>query len=119
MSDRNRGRVEETIRQLVAEVLLRKVKDPRLSNISVIRVELSKDYSVAKIFYNLIGGQKHSDISEAEKGLESGKGFIRGKIRKHLRLRIIPELVFIYDTSLDRAMHIEELIDRIHEDREE
>jgi ribosome-binding factor A len=119
MNERNKGRIEETIRQIVAELLMRKVKDPRVADVSVLRVEVSRDYSVAKIFYNLIGGSEPARIEDAGRGLSSGKGFMRRFIRKHLRLRVIPELVFIYDSSLDRAMHIEEMIDRIHEEEKE
>ena len=119
MSERIKGRIEETIRQMVAELLMRKVKDPRVTDVSVLRVDVSKDYSVAKIYFNLIGGSEPERISNAEKGLSSSRGFIRMHIKKHLRLRVIPELVFIYDSSLDRAMHLEEIIDQIHSEEED
>jgi len=114
MSEKNRGRVEETIRQMVAELLLRKVKDPRVTDVSILRVEASRDYSIAKIYFNLIGGSEPEKIAEAEKGLASSRGFMRMHIKKHIRLRVIPVLIFIYDSSLDRAMHLEEIIDEIH-----
>jgi ribosome-binding factor A len=116
MSERNKGRVEETIRQMVASLLLRKVKDPRVTDVSILRVEASRDYSVAKIYFNLIGGSEPERVAEAEKGLASSRGYMRMHIKKHIRLRVIPELVFIFDSSLDRAMHLEEVIDRIHSD---
>jgi len=119
MSERIRGRVEETIRQMVAELLMRKVKDPRVTDVSILRVDVSNDYSVAKIYFNLIGGSEPDRISNAEKGLQSSRGFIRMHIKKHLKLRVIPELVFIYDSSLDRAMHLEEIIDQIHSEEED
>ncbi len=109
MSERNKGRIEETIRQMVASLLLRKVKDPRVTDVS-------RDYSVAKIYFNLIGGSDPEKVAEAEKGLLSSRGYMRMHIKKHIRLRVIPELVFIFDSSLDRAMHLEEVIDRIHSD---
>jgi ribosome-binding factor A len=118
MSERTKGRIEETIRQVVAELLLRKVKDPRVTDVSVVRVDISKDYSVAKIYFNLIGGSEPERIAEAEKGLASSRGFMRMHVKKHLRLRVIPELVFRYDASLDRAMHLEEIIESIHEEEE-
>lgn len=118
MSERNKGRVEETIRQMVASLLLRKVKDPRVTDVSILRVEASRDYSVAKIYFNLIGGSEPERVAEAEKGLASSRGYMRMHIKKHIRLRVIPELVFIFDSSLDRAMHLEEVIDRIHSDED-
>ena len=114
MSDRSRGRIVETLRQLVAELLMRRVKDPRVADVSITRVEVSKDYSVAKVYYNLIGGSDPERTAGAAAGLASCRGYLRGQVKRHVRLRVIPELVFIYDAALDRAMHIEELIDTIH-----
>lgn len=120
MSDRNKGRVEETILELVAQLLLRRVKDPRVADVSPTRVDVSRDYSVAKIYYNLIGGGGEQRVAEASAGLASCRGFIRGQVKRQVRLRTIPELVFLYDVSLDRAMHIEELLEKIqHDDPEQ
>ena len=113
MNERIKGRIEETIRQSLAELILRKVKDPRVADVSILRVNVSKDYSVAKVYFNLIGGSEPERISEAEKGLASSRGFMRMNIKKHLKLRVIPELVFMYDSSLDRAMHLEEIFEDI------
>jgi len=114
MAEKQKARAEEAIRQMIAELLLRRVKDPRVSQVSIIDVRLSKDYSVAKILYNIVGGE--GDSEEVRKGLDSCRHFIRSQLKKNLRLRVIPELVFIYDVSLDRAMAIEELLHRIHDE---
>ena len=117
MSEKSKARVEEEIMTLVAELLLRRVKDPRVANVSITHVEAARDYSTAKILYNVIGGAR--DPAAVQKGLVSCTGYLRGQIAKRLRLRVIPELIFSYDTSLDRAMKIEELIDRIHHEDDE
>ena len=114
MDDKHKGRVEESIHQMIAELLIRRVKDPRVKFVSITGVKVSKDYSVAKILYNVVGGNE--DLENVKKGLTSCRGFIRSQIKKKLRLRVIPELVFIYDTSLDRAMAIEELLQQIQDD---
>ncbi|MBN1165148.1 MAG: 30S ribosome-binding factor RbfA [Candidatus Krumholzibacteriota bacterium] len=116
MNGKHKARVEETIHQLVAQLLVRKVKDPRVTNVSIIRVEAAKDYSIAKIFYNIIGGSEN--LEEVARGLSSSRGFIRSQVKKAIRLRVIPELVFIYDSSLDKAMELEDLIDRLHQEKE-
>jgi ribosome-binding factor A len=112
MSEKQRARIEESIHKLVAELLVRRVKDPRVENVSITRVKASKDFTSAKILYNIIGGG--SDKAEIEAGLKSCRGFIRGQLRKNLRLRVTPELTFIYDASLDTAMEIESLIQTLH-----
>lgn len=117
MNEKHKARVEEEIMALVAELLLRRVKDPRVANVSVTRVEAAKDYSTAKIFYNVVGGA--DDPAAVQHGLASCSGFIRGQIGRRLRLRVVPELIFRYDVSLDRAMKIDELIEKIHREDEE
>ncbi len=114
MSDKARARIEETIHQLVAELLVRRVKDPRVANVSITLVKTSKDYTLAKILYNVIGDS--DDLADVAAGLRSCSGFIRSQIRSHLRMRVIPELTFIYDASLDKAMAIEEIIQNIHDE---
>ncbi len=114
MSNKSKGRVEETIHRLVAEILIRRVKDPRVENVSITGVKLSRDYSVAKIKFNVIGGS--DDLDKVKEGLEKCSGYIRSQLKPRLRIRVIPELVFSYDSSLDRAMRIEKLIDRIHQE---
>lgn len=112
MIGKHKARIEETIHQLIAELLVRRVKDPRVANVSVTHVETSKDYTTARVMYNVIGGG--DDLVNIQKGLESCKGFIRSRIKKRIRMRVIPELVFIYDASLDRAMEIERLLKNIN-----
>ncbi len=119
MNEKQKARIEDEIRVLVSELIIRRVKDPRVANVSVTRVETSRDYSVAKIFYNVVGGA--GDPVVVQQGLESSRRWMRSQIARRLRLRTVPELVFVYDVSLDRAMKIEELLERIHredEDRE-
>ncbi|HUV35573.1 MAG TPA: 30S ribosome-binding factor RbfA [Patescibacteria group bacterium] len=117
MGDKQRARVEESLHQLIAGLLVRRVKDPRVANVSITRVKMSKDYTLAKVLYNIIGGS--DNLPDVEAGLQSCSGFIRNQIRGHMRLRVIPELVFIYDASLDRAMEIESLIQTIHDEEKE
>ena len=117
MSEKHKARIEEEIMALIAELLLRRVKDPRVANVSITRVEAAKDYSTAKIFYNIIGGS--NDPAPVQQGLVSCSGFLRGQIGRRLRLRVVPELIFRYDISLDRAMKIDELIEKIHREDEE
>jgi ribosome-binding factor A len=112
MKGKYKGRMEETIRQFIAELLMRKVKDPRVANVTIQRVKASDDFSVAKIYYNIIGGI--DDLDTVRAGLASSRGFIRNEIKTHIRMRIIPDLVFVYDKSLDEAMRIDEIIDEIH-----
>ncbi len=117
MSEKHKARIEDEIMALVAELILRRVKDPRVANVSITRVEAAKDYSTAKIFYNVIGGA--GDPAAVQQGLVSCSRFLRGQIGRRLRLRVVPELIFRYDVSLDRAMKIDELIEKIHRENDD
>jgi ribosome-binding factor A len=113
MNEKHKARIEEEIMALIAELILRRVKDPRVANVSITHVEAAKDYSTAKILYNIVGGA--NDPVAVQQGLVSCSSYLRGQIGKRLRLRVI----FRYDVSLDRAMKIDELIDKIHREDEE
>jgi len=117
MNEKQKSRIEEEIQVLIAELLLRRVKDPRVAHVSITRVEAAKDYSTAKVWYNVVGGA--AGAADVQKGLASCAAYVRRQIARRLHLHVIPELVFMYDTSLDRAMKIEELIERIHREDEE
>lgn len=117
MNEKQKARIEDEIRLLVSELIIRRVKDPRVANVSVTRVEASRDYSMARIFYNVVGGAE--DPAAVQRGLESSRRWMRSQIARRLRLRTVPELVFVYDVSLDRAMKIEELLERIHREDED
>jgi ribosome-binding factor A len=117
MKDKYKARLEEQLARFIAELFLRKIKDPRTMNVTVQQVKAADDFSTAKIYYNLIGDD--NDMEEVRAGLESCKSFIWNEIKNHFRLRKIPELIFVYDVSLDRAMKIENIIDEIHREEEE
>lgn len=114
MKDKYKARMEEQLARFIAELFLRKLKDPRVANVTVQKVKAADDFSTAKIYYNMIG--EDNDIEDVRAGLESSKSFIWNEIKNHFRLRKIPELIFVYDVSLDRAMKIESIIDEIHKE---
>ena len=117
MKDKYKARMEEQLARFIAELFLRKMKDPRIANVTVQKVKAADDFSVAKVYYNMIGDD--NELEEVKKGLSSCKSFIWNEVKNHFRLRKIPELIFVYDVSLDRAMKIENIIDEIHRESEE
>jgi len=122
------GRLGEEIRRVVSDLLLRELKDPRLSAmISITAVDVTSDGSYATIFLSVLGlnpnaedaAQQQEDALEA---LRNAKGFIRKEIGKQIKLRHVPDLIFKIDTSLEYGRHIDELIDKLdikHDDEEE
>jgi ribosome-binding factor A len=101
-------RVNEIIKEILSELLLLQIKDPRVGMVTITSVRASADLSSAKVFYTVMGGVDRR--ADTEKGLRSAKGFMRKVVADELKLRAAPELRFEYDDSLDRAMGIEKAL---------
>jgi len=102
-------RIADQMQRELADIFLHEIKDPRVQQITVTAVEVSRDYSHAKVFYTILGSQEEKFL--AEKGLGNANGFLRSSLSHRIKLRIIPQLHFIYDESVERGMHLSKLID--------
>ena len=103
-------RVAEEIRKIVANVLRNDIRDPRLPVIvSVTHVKVTRDFSHASIYYSVYGTEK--EVSDCADALKSASAFIRREIAGKIKLRIVPELHFIADDSIERAIRLSKLID--------
>jgi len=105
---------EDMKRELTA--LLRDVKDPRTQGklLTVVRVNLSGDGAVAKVYVSAMEGFEAA--REAVQGLKSAAGFLRGEVGRRLQLRHAPELRFIADNSIETGTEIIKKIDSLKED---
>lgn len=98
----------------IADILMRKIKDPRIGFVTVTDVEVADDLRNAKVFVSVYGGDKEQTL----KGLKSATAFIRLELGKRMRMRFIPELLFRFDSTLERGAHIMELLRELEEDKE-
>ena len=108
------GRVEKVanaIKEETGNIIQNELRDPRLGFITVMRVELTKDLQLARIYCSVMGSEDKKD--KAMEGLESARGFIRRLLSERLKLRLSPELVFKLDKSVDCSIEISETIERI------
>ena len=101
-------RVAEQIQRELADLLRLEVKDPSVGMITITDVEVTNDYSHAKIFFTLLGDEAR--VKEALKGLQSAAGFLRSEISHRMKLRTMPQLHFVHDTSIERGMQLDQLI---------
>ncbi|MGC9386053.1 MAG: 30S ribosome-binding factor RbfA [Hydrogenovibrio sp.] len=105
------NRVALEIRKTLSEILHRDTKDPRLEKVNITECKISRDLSIAKVYFTIIGANEEEPAAQdAIKALEKAKGFFRSEIGKRMKLRITPEIRFFYDTVAENASHIEELI---------
>lgn len=106
-------RLEGELMKVLAEIIREDLKDPRLSLISITDVSVAKDLSFAKIFIS------HLDEEKAKAGLDAlnkGKGFIRKQIGMKLKLRIVPEIAFFIDDTLNYSLKINKILKSIEKD---
>ena len=113
MSNPRVRKIADRIQVTVAEMLERRIKDPRLGFVTVTDVRVSGDTQHASIFYTVLGEEDEATLSAA--ALESAKGLIRAEVGKQLGTRHVPTLEFIRDALPEDARHIDELLDRVRE----
>jgi ribosome-binding factor A len=101
-------RIADRIQVIVAEMLERRVKDPRLGFVTVTDVRVSGDTQHATIFYTVMGSDE--DRAGTRAALESAKGLLRSEVGKRLGMRHTPTLEFVLDALPDSAAHIEDLL---------
>lgn len=112
------NRISEEVKRAVSRLLYDGLKDPRINSMTTITdVEVTNDLSYANIFVSVLGNEKEK--RDSLKGLQSAKGFIRNEIGKQVDLRHIPEPVFHLDESLEQAMHITDLINKVNKEDKE
>ena len=105
---RRTDRVGEAIQELVAGLLVRDIKDPRIGLITITGVRISPDLRHARIFFSSLGDDEQRNRSL--RGLRSAAGFVRGQIARQLNLRVAPEIVFEFDPSLEEAEKLSRLL---------
>ena len=112
---KRQARVGDLLKQTIAELLQRKVKDPRVEGVTITGVDVSVDLRVCRVFFCVFDAEKKE---HAKEGLESTAGFMRHELRKELRLKHVPEIFFIYDASFDYGTKIDELLEKLDKDEE-
>lgn len=107
MPNFRKDRVAGLIREVIADIIVRRIKDPRVQGITITDVRMSADLKIARVYFSSLTDGKAEDH---QKGLESAQGFLRRELRKELDLRYIPELSFFYDTAFDYSVKISEIL---------
>ena len=103
-------RLGNQILRTLNELLRFETKDPRLEFVSLTSVDLSKDLSVARIYFSIL--DPSADPAPVQQGLEKASGFLRAKLGQAIKVRHVPELRFEHDDSAAEGQRISDLIDR-------
>lgn len=101
-------RVGELLQAEIADLLLRQLKDPRLSMATISRVDVTPDLREARVYVSRVGSE--SEQKETMEGFGRAVGFIRGQLGKRLKLRYTPSLTFLLDTAIADGVRISRLL---------
>jgi ribosome-binding factor A len=120
MSSPRVRRIADRIKVIVAEMLERRIKDPRLGFVTVTDVRVSGDTQQATVFYTVLDqgtGDGGSDAAAALAGtaaaLESARGLIRSEVGRQLGMRHVPTIEFVHDALPESARHLDDLLERV------
>lgn len=103
------------MQRVLAELIPREVKDPRVGPVTITQVALAPDLSQAQVYFVPFGSTQHPD---ALAGLTAAAGFLRGEVGRRVGMRHAPRLAFVVDDSFDRAAHLTALIADANKPRE-
>ena len=102
-------RIAEQIQRELSEIIRLELKDPRVGMITLTDVEVTPDHEHAKIFFTRLGDA--ADNKQVTRALQHAAGFLRTELAHRMRLRIVPQLAFEYDESVERGVRLSNLID--------
>ena len=102
-------RLGNEVLRTLSELLRFETKDPRLDGVSLTSVDLSRDLSVARVYFSLLDPKESPE--PALEGLQRAAGFLRSKLGAAIKIRHVPELRFVHDDSAEQSAKISQLID--------
>ena len=104
-------RINESIKETLSSVITAEgLKDPRIGFVTVTGVKTSADQRHAKVYVSVLG--KQAERAATMEALDKSRGFLQARINASLHMRRTPQLEFVYDSTLDNALHIEKLMKR-------
>jgi len=105
-------RIAEQIQRELSDIIRLELKDPRVGMITITDVEVTSDHEHAKVFFTRLGNLNDvADTVAVTRALEHASGFLRSELAHRMRLRIVPQLHFEYDESIERGVRLSKLID--------
>jgi ribosome-binding factor A len=110
-------RVGDQIRMEIADILMRRVKDPRVGFVTVTAVDVTADLKQAWVYVTVL--QQGVQEAETMDALSRAEGFIKGELGRRLKLRYVPDLKFVKDTSVDRVTRVMTLLDQLHPEEDD
>lgn len=118
MASKRMLQVSEQIREHVALMLARgELSDPRVKNVTIQSCKMTADLQTARLYYSVMGDPAHRKV--VEKTLKAAAGFIRHSLGEKLQMRYTPHVVFFFDDTVERVTHMNALLNRVAQEREQ
>lgn len=103
-------RVGDLLREVIADIIMRRLKDPRLGFLTVTGVELTEDLKTASVYVSILKEEERESTLQI---LNAAQGFIRQEVAKEVKLKFIPVFHFVLDTSAEYGARIDRLLKEI------
>ncbi len=116
MEGKRAERIADLVQREISEMLVRSIKDPRIGFITITRVAVTQDCRLARIYFSMVGNAE--DRERSLEGLNSAKGYIRRELGQRMKLKYTPEILFKFDPSIEYAIHMDDLMHQLEEERE-
>ena len=105
-------KVADLIQRELSDLLRRELRDPRVGMVTITTVDVSPDFSHAKVLFTCLDP---AHVKDATRGLQRAAGFLRRQLARRMKLYATPELRFEYDESIERGDRLHRLIDSVRE----
>jgi ribosome-binding factor A len=110
-------KVSEALKREIMVILQEEINDPRVRHVTIMRVEVTRDLNLAKVFYVI--SEEESGKEAVAKGLHKASGFIRGQLAERLPLKVTPQISFREDREKEREEAVERLFEKIKKEHHE
>ena len=107
-------RIGTKIQLVLSELMTKKINDPRMEMVTISRVVLTGDLSIAYVYYSVFG--ETEAVNDAAQGFKSCKKFIKKQMAPELKLKYMPDLKFVHDDSFDYGARIDTILKRVSDD---
>ncbi len=111
MTHHRNARLNEQFKREISQILSLKVRDPRVGRVLVTGARVTPDLWMARVFFRIL--DEGRELDEVLAGLEAAAPFVRKELGKVLRIRRVPELRFLHDSTLDSALRIEQVLKEV------
>jgi len=117
MISRRMQKAAQAIREVVGTSILRDLMDPRIQNVTVTNVEVSRDMRRARVYVSVMGDEKQQQLCLY--GLQHAAGFLQSKVAKRIDTRYTPVLKFVLDMGVKKSIEINEILQSVLPDQDE